>query len=95
MKGKTKTTAGSNTLYYTDGVDASPTHPPCCCLKVSISIKCCLYVCIYIYAQASQVALVVENLPASAEDIRGTASSPGGGCGNPLQNSCLESPTDR
>ena len=39
---------------------------------------------------ASQVALVVKNLPASAGGIRETGSnpelgrSPGGGCGNPL-----------
>ena len=39
---------------------------------------------------ASQVALVVKNLPANTGDIRETGSipesgrSPGGGCGNPL-----------
>ena len=50
---------------------------------------------------ASQVALVVKNLPASAGDIRdvgsipGSGSSPGGGHGNPLQYSCLENPMDR
>ena len=50
---------------------------------------------------ASQVALVVKNLPASAGGIRETGSnpesrrSPGGGCGNPLQYSCLEKPRDR
>ena len=44
------------------------------------------------------MALVVKNLPASAEDIRDSGSipglgrSPGGGHGNPLQYSCLESP---
>ena len=42
-----------------------------------------------------QVALVVENLPASAADSRDTGSvlglgrSPGEGNGNPLQYSCL------
>ena len=52
-------------------------------------------------AQASHVALVVKNLPASAGDIRdagsvpGLRSSPGGGHGNSLQNSCLENPMDR
>ena len=41
--------------------------------------------------QASQVALVVKNLPANAGDIRdagvnpGSGRSPGGGHGNPLQ----------
>ena len=50
---------------------------------------------------ASQVALVVKNLPANAEDVRDEASipgsgrSPGGGHGNPLQYSCLENPMDR
>ena len=49
---------------------------------------------------ASQVTLVVKNLPAHAGDIRDMSSmprsgrSPGGGHGNPLHNSCLENPTD-
>ena len=51
--------------------------------------------------QASQVALVVKNLPANVGDIRdmgsihGPGRPPGGGYGNPLQNSCLEKPMDR
>ena len=51
--------------------------------------------------RASQVALVVKNLPINAEDIKdvvlipGSGRSPGGGHGNPLQYSCLESPMDR
>ena len=50
---------------------------------------------------ASQVALVVKNLPASAEAIRDaglipeSGQSPRGGQGNPLQYSCLENPMDR
>ena len=50
---------------------------------------------------ASQVALVVKNPPVNAGDLRDTGSisgsgrSPGGGNGNPLQDSRLESPTDR
>ena len=49
---------------------------------------------------ASQVALVVNNLPANARDIDvdlipGSGRSPGGGHGNPLQNYCLENPMDR
>ena len=50
---------------------------------------------------ASQVALVVKNLPANAGDIRDKGSIPelgrsrGGGHGNPLQYSCLENPMDR
>ena len=51
--------------------------------------------------RASQMALVVKNLPANAGDIRdlgsipGSGRSPGGGHGNPLQYSCLENPMDR
>ena len=57
----------------------------------------------YIYLPcvwASQVALVVKNLPASAEDMKdmgsipGSGRSPGVGHGNPLQYSCLENPMD-
>ena len=50
---------------------------------------------------ASQVALVVKNLPGNAGDTRdvgfipGSARSPGRGNGNPLQYSCLENPMDR
>ena len=50
---------------------------------------------------ASQVALVVKNLPANAGNIRdlgsipGLGRSPGGGHGNPLQYSCLENLMDR
>ena len=48
----------------------------------------------------SQVALVVENLPANAGDIRdvglipGWRRSPGRGHDNPLRYSCLENPMD-
>ena len=51
--------------------------------------------------EASQVVLMVKNLPASAGDVRdvglipGSGRSPGGGHGNPLQYSCLENPMDR
>ena len=47
---------------------------------------------------ASQVVLVVNNLPVNAGDARdlgsipGSGRSPGGGCGNPLQYSRLEYP---
>ena len=50
---------------------------------------------------ASQVALVVKNLPAITGDIRDMGSIPGlgrfpeEGHGNPLQHSCLENPVDR
>ena len=50
---------------------------------------------------ASQVVLVVKNLPANAGDtgdaglIPGSERSPGAGNDNPLQSSCLENPMDR
>ena len=50
---------------------------------------------------ASQVALVVRNLPTNAEVVRHTGSIPGskrslgGEHGNPLQYSCLENRMDR
>ena len=50
--------------------------------------------------RASQVALVVKNLPDNAGDVRdsglipGWGRSPGGGHGNSLQYSCLENPMD-
>ena len=50
---------------------------------------------------ASRAVLVVKNPPASSGDIGNTGSvpgsgrCPGGGHGNPLQYSCLESPRDR
>ena len=49
---------------------------------------------------ASQVVLVVKNLPPSAGDIRDMGLIPGsgrfpGGNSNPLQEFCLENPMDR
>ena len=47
------------------------------------------------------MVLVLKNLPANAGDtgdmdsIPGSGISPGGGHGNPLQYSCLETPVDR
>ena len=41
---------------------------------------------------------VIKNLPANAGDIGsipGSGRSPGGGNGNPLQNTCLGNPKDR
>ena len=64
------------------------------------SKKECVCVCIYIYI-ASQVALVVKNQPANAENagdmkdedsIPRLGRSPEGRHGNPLQYSCLETP---
>ena len=51
--------------------------------------------------RASQVVLVVKNLPAKAGDVKhvswipGSGRPPGGERGNPLQYSWLENPTDR
>ena len=50
---------------------------------------------------ASELALVIKNLPASAGAagdrglIPGSERSPDGGNGNPLQYSCLKNPMDR
>ena len=50
---------------------------------------------------ASQVALVVNNLPANAGDIKDTGfipesgGAPGEGDGNPRHYSCLQNPRDR
>ena len=70
---------------------------------VILSIKCHLNQFYYITKQisASQVALVVKNLPTNAGDVRdvgsisGSGRSPRGGHGNPLQYSCLVNPIDR
>ena len=51
--------------------------------------------------EASQVVLVIKNPPANSGDLRHSGSipgwgrSPGGGHGNPLQDSCLENHMDR
>ena len=63
--------------------------------------KFLLFIRIPVIFGASQVALVVRNVPASAGDIRDAGSvpvsgrSPRGEHGNPLQNSCLENPMGR
>ena len=57
--------------------------------------------CPHLYLGASQVALVIKNLPASAGDARdssaipGSGKSPGVGNGTPFQYSCLENFMDR
>ena len=50
--------------------------------------------------RASQVALVVKNVPVNARDLRDAGLIPGLGSpqegkGNPLQSSCLENIMDR
>ena len=83
-------------------------------LQQHICYFTCIYIYTYIYREthtyththththmASQVALVVKNLPANAGDIRDVGSipgwgrSPGGRHGNPFQYSSLENPMDR
>ena len=60
-----------------------------------------LYIQIYICKWASQLALVVKNLPVDAGDARDTGSIPGSGRysgegkGSPPQYFCLESSMDR
>ena len=60
-----------------------------------------IFFCLMSKQGASQVELVLKNLPANAGDARdvdsipGLGRSPGGGHGNPLQYSCLENPMDR
>ena len=60
------------------------------------------YILAVVYALgASQLALVVKNLPVNTGGLRdmgsipGWGRSPGGGNGKPLQHSCLENPMDR
>ena len=63
---------------------------------INWEIEIDLYTLVYI-KWASQVALVVKNLPAKAGDtslILGWGRSPGEGHGKPLQYSCLENPMD-
>ena len=53
----------------------------------------------FVRCQVLPRCTVVKNLPANTGDTRdlipGLGRSPGGGHGNPLQNSCLENPKDR
>ena len=61
-----------------------------------VGISTCVKTCRYV--RASQVALVVKNLPANAGEAGltlGWGRSPGGGHGNPHQYSCLENPMNR
>ena len=77
----------------------------CVCICVYVCIYTYMCTCVYThthtYNWASQVAPVLKDPRASAEDIEGLASipgsgrSPGEGSGDPLQYSCLENPMDR
>ena len=63
--------------------------------------KFLLFIRIPVIFGASQVALMVRNVPANAGDIRdagsvpGSEREPGGGHSNPPEHSCLENPMDR
>ena len=69
--------------------------------EVAVGFLIVLYFIVHNYLTASQVALVVKNLPSSVGDIRDVGSiaelgrSPEKGNGNSLQYSCLENPMDR
>ena len=69
--------------------------------QTNSSLPCTAFRLFIIRLWASQVALVVKNLPANSGDLRDTGSipgserSPGGGHGNPLQYSFLENPLDK
>ena len=64
-------------------------------------MKFCFEINCYLYAffQASQVVVVLKNLPAGnirdTSTIPGSGRFPGGGHGNPLQYSCLGNPIVR
>ena len=64
------------------------------------TLFCAYYTYVY-FPRASQVALVVKDMPASAGDERDAGLIPklgrplGGGRNNPLQSSCLENPMNR
>ena len=66
-----------------------------------ISESISVFLLLYVYILASQLVLVVKNQPANARfagdvgSISGWETSPGGGHGSPLQDSCLEHPMDR
>ena len=74
--------------------DALPSKPPGKPIYI-------IYERTYYIIFASQVALVVKNLPANARDTRDASSIPGwarslgGWYGNPLQYFCLEDPMDK
>ena len=84
--GKAFQSLGCPSLFYS--------HQQWCSLIHWFSIR-------FLYRWASQVALVVKNLPANAEATGATSSvsrsgrSPGEGSGTQLQYSCLENPMDR
>ena len=70
-------------------------------LHFSYLINESLFGCLAVGSAASQVALVVKNLPVSAGDIGGvgpipgSGRSPGGGHGHPLPYCCLENPMEK
>ena len=73
----------------------------CISLPIILLIVLIYFVDKLIYLRASQVALMVKNLPANAGDVRdtglipGLGRSPGEGHANLLWYSCLKNPMDR
>ena len=73
------------------------------CVCVYTYVYMCVHIHIYIVYiyMASQVVLVIKNLPANIGDVRDKGSLPGlgrspvEGHGNSLQYSCLKNPMDR
>ena len=69
------------------------------CLSIVKAVYVTLLIC-RVHG-ASQLALVLKNLPANAGDVRNVGSIPGSGRfaggrhSNPLQYSCLVNPMDR
>ena len=66
--------------------------------KLRIWIRTQYFSRVHTFKKASQVTLVVKNLPANTGDVRdrgfipGLKRFPGEGHGNPFQYSCLENP---
>jgi len=79
-------------------ISHTPSLSSCVCGRDEVPTELlCILLCIL---RASQVALVVKNLPAKAGDKElcvhsWIGRSPGRQHGNPLQYSCLENPIDR
>ena len=71
------------------------------CIHTCLFVNIYVCVCLHVHMCASQVVLVVKNLPSNARDLRdmglipGSGRPPQGGYGNPLQYSWLENPMER
>ena len=71
------------------------------CIHTCLFVNIYVCVCLHVHMCASQMVLVVKNLPSNARDLRdmglipGSGRPPQGGYGNPLQYSWLENPMER